>query len=224
MTEEQTETPPAPEADRGEGPAKRSRVTATMVRHAYVAVAGVIAIVALIAAAFSGSSDAGSKQSAVPKGERATQYYKRLVTLGRGLIVMPVAEAVLPPLPNGKSTLSDGTQFKLSLDESARVTFLKVTIVPGASIPWHHHSSPILIDLISGKLVDYRADRPGCAGKTISAGRAQFEPNTQVHTLANPFKVPAVIYTVTWSAKGVDPTLATEKVPPGCPAHPERGR
>jgi hypothetical protein len=37
-----------------------------MVRHAYVAVAGVIAIVALIAAALSGSSDAGAKQSAVP--------------------------------------------------------------------------------------------------------------------------------------------------------------
>jgi quercetin dioxygenase-like cupin family protein len=205
-------------------PSKGPPVTAATLRHVYVALAVAVAVVALIAAAFNGSSRAGSDGQVVPTGERAEQYYKRLVTLGRGLTVSkPLAVGLLPALPHGGSTLTDGTKFILSYDKPIRVTFLTVKLVPGASLPWHRHTAPILISLIRGKVVDYRADRPGCAGKVISPGRAQFEPNAQIHTLTNPFKKPAFMYVVTWSAKGVDPSLHEEKVPPGCPAHPERG-
>lgn len=199
---------------------KQTRLTAANLRHVYVAAAFVVAVAALVAAAFNGSSSAGSQKSVVPTGDKATAYYKRLVTIGRGLIVEPLGEAVLPPLPAGASTLSDGTQFRLSLSKSTQVTFLKITIVPGAAIPWHHHSSPLVISLISGKVVDYRPNRPGCAGKVLQAGNTVFEPNTQIHTLANPFKVPAVFYVVAWSPRKIQPTLDQVKAPPGCPANP----
>jgi quercetin dioxygenase-like cupin family protein len=201
---------------------KRPRLTAATLRHLYVAAAILVVVVALIAAAFNGSSSSsGSQQSVVPTGERAEAYYKRLVTIGRGLIVTPVGEGILGTLPKGVSTLSDGTRFRLSLDQPTQVTFLKITIVPGASIPWHHHSIPIIGVLISGKLIDYRANRPGCAPKVLRAGSAVFEPNTQVHTMINPFKEPAVFYVVAWSPHNIQPTLNVMKPSPGCPAHPK---
>src|SRR6266508_3753644 len=93
--------------------------------------------------------------------------------------------------------------------------------LPGASIPWHHHSSPFVIALVSGRLLDYRPDRLGCAGKALVAGNTVFEPNTQIHTLTNPFKVPAVFYVLAFSAAHVDPTLIEVKTPHGCSAHPK---
>jgi len=216
MTGQETEaTTPEPN-----GSPPSPRMPAATVRHVYVAAAAVIAVVALIAAAFNGSSSAGSKQSSAPTGKKATQYYKRLVTIGRGLIPTPIGEALLPALPAGVSTLTDGTEFRLSTDGWTKVTFVKVTILPGASIPWHHHTTPQLIDLIAGKVVDYRAERPGCAGKVLPTGRAEFEPNTQVHTLTNPFKVPAELYVVTWSPANADPALIQVDAPPGCPKNP----
>lgn len=211
-----TETTAPPD----EKEAKRPPVSAATLRNVYVAVAAVIAVVALVAAAFNGTSNAGSKQTVVPKAKRAA-YYERLRTLGRGLIATPIGVGTLPPILAGKSTLTDGTKFALSTDKATRVTFVHVTIVPGAAIPWHHHSGPFLIELISGKVMDYRPNRPGCAGKELDAGSVVFEPNTQIHTLANPFKVPADFYVVAWSPKKVQPTLIQLKPPPGCPAHPE---
>jgi quercetin dioxygenase-like cupin family protein len=202
-------------------PGKGPPVKAATVRHIYVAAAGVVAVVALIAAAFNGSSRAGSDSSGVPTGERASAYYKRLATIGRGLIARPVGEGVLPALPAGVSTLDDGTKFRLSTDKATKVTFVRVTIVPGSSIPWHHHSGPFLIELISGKVVDYRPDRAGCSGKVLNTGGVVFEPNTQIHTLTNPFKVPAEFYVVAWSPEKVDPTLIQLKTPPGCPENPK---
>jgi hypothetical protein len=49
-------------------------MTAAALRHVYVATAVLIALVALIAAAFNGRSITGSQQSVAPKGERAVQY------------------------------------------------------------------------------------------------------------------------------------------------------
>jgi quercetin dioxygenase-like cupin family protein len=211
--------PDRPEPDQMSAPERgRRKLSAPTLRHAYVAVAAILAVVALVAAAVNGSSNTGSGQSAAPKGKRAAEYYKRLRTIGRGLIATPIGVGELPKLPAGISTLTDGTHFKLSLDKPSRVTFVKVTIVPGASIPWHHHSGPFLIELISGEVIDYRPNRPHCAGKALKAGHVVFEPNTQIHTLANPFKVPAVFYVVAWSPAKLQPTLIQLKPPPGCPA------
>jgi len=224
MTGQPTGGTSAPETSAGPSDAglpKRPRLTAATLRHLYVAAAILVVVVALIAAAFNGSSSGGSQQSGVQTGERAAAYYKRLVTIGRGLIVTPFGEGILPTLPDGVSTLSDGTSFRLSLDKPTQVTFLKITIVPGASIPWHHHSIPIMGVLVSGKLIDYRANRPGCAPKVLRAGSAVFEPNTQVHTMINPFKEPAVFYVVAWSPHNIQPTLNVVKPSPGCPAHPK---
>jgi hypothetical protein len=49
-------------------------MTAAALRHVYVATAVLIALVALIAAAFNGRSITGSQQSVAPKGERTVQY------------------------------------------------------------------------------------------------------------------------------------------------------
>lgn len=190
-------------------------------QHAYVAGAAVLAVAALIAAAFNGESNAGSKESAAPTGAKAAVYYKRLVTLGRGLIVTPVGEGALPRLPAAASVLGDGTRFALSLDRPTQVSFLEITILPGASIPWHHHSGPLVGVLFTGKVIDYRPNRPGCAPKLLRAGSAVFEPNTQVHTLTNPFKVPAVLYVVVWSPHDTPPTIASVHMPVGCPTNPK---
>lgn len=179
-----------------------------------------IAVVTLIASAFDDNSNAGRPQSLDPAGKHSAAFYKRLVTIGRGLIVKPIGEGILPTLPNGVSTLSDGTKYSLAIDRPTQVTFLKITIVPGAEIPWHHHSIPILGVLVSGQLIDYRPNRPNCAPKILRAGSAVFEPNTQVHTMINPFKVPAVFYVVALSPHNIQPTLVTLKAPEGCPAHP----
>ncbi len=116
MTGQETETT-TPEPD---GSPPSPRVPAATVRHVYVAAAAVIAVVALIAAAFNGSSSAGSKQSSVPTGEKATQYYKRLVTIGRGLIPTPIGEALLPALPAGASTLAESSPVRPSPGTTTR--------------------------------------------------------------------------------------------------------
>jgi quercetin dioxygenase-like cupin family protein len=201
-------------------PPKRRAVSAATMRHVYVAGAAVIALVALFAAARNGSSNSGATQTAVPK-ERTAQYYKRLVSIGRGLTATPIGEAVLPALPHGGSTLGDGTHLAFTTDKATKTSFIKVTVLPGASIPWHHHSSPLIIALISGEVIDYRQERKGCSGKALFAGHTVFEPNTQVHTLTNPFKVPAVFYVLSVSPARVDPTIIEVPTPTGCEKNPK---
>jgi len=193
------------------------------VGHIYVAAAAIIVVVALIFGA-SGSSDA--KQSVAADSQRAQEYFGRLTTIGRGLIPVPVAQGVLPrtdektPLDEtGRTTLTDGTKFELVTDNETRVTIVKVTVQPGAAIPYHVHSSPLMVVLISGEVTDFRAQRPGCTPQTLKPGDSIFEHHI-VHTLVNNGSKPAVLYSVAWSAKDVAPELIPKRRPPSCPANP----
>jgi quercetin dioxygenase-like cupin family protein len=193
------------------------------VGHIYVGVAAVIAIVALI---FGTGASGEPKQAVAADSERAQQYFGRLTTLGRGLVPIPVAQGVLPrtdeqtPLDEtGHQTLSDGTNFELLTDRETRVTIVKVTVQPGAAIPYHIHSSPLMVVLVSGEVTDFRRERPDCAPQTLKPGDSIFEHQI-VHTLVNNGSKPAVLYSVAWSAKDVAPSLIEKARPAGCPKNP----
>jgi quercetin dioxygenase-like cupin family protein len=192
-------------------------------RHIYVAAAAVIVIVALIFGA--GGSDA-AKKPVDADSERAQEYFGRLTTIGRGLTPVPVAQGVLPrtddqtPLDEtGHQTLTDGTNFELLTDRETRVTIVKVTVQPGAAIPYHVHSSPLMVVLVSGEVTDFRKERPNCAPQTLKPGDSIFEHQV-VHTLVNNGAKPAVLYSVAWSAKDVAPELIEKTRPAGCPKNP----
>jgi quercetin dioxygenase-like cupin family protein len=199
----------------GAGPARA--------RHIYVVAAAIIAIVALI---FGASGSDAAKTPVAADNQRAQEYFGRLTTIGRGLTPIPVAQGVLPrtddhtPLDEtGHQTLSDGTNFELLTDKETRVTIVKVTVQPGAAIPYHVHSSPLMVVLVSGEVTDFRAERPDCAPQTLKPGDSIFEHQI-VHTLVNNGKKPAVLYSVAWSAKDVAPSLIEKARPTGCPANP----
>src|SRR3954447_5332243 len=192
-------------------------------RHIYVAAAAVIVIVALI---FGARGSDAAKKPVAADSERAQEYFGRLTTIGRGLTPVPVAQGVLPrtddetPLDEtGDQTLSDGTNFELLTDKETRVTIVKVTVQPGAAIPYHIHSSPLMVVLVSGEVTDFRKERPNCAPQTLKPGDSIFEHQV-VHTLVNNGAKPAVLYSVAWSAKDVAPELIEKARPAGCPKNP----
>src|SRR5690349_2136659 len=149
------------------------------VGHIYVAAAAIIVIVALV---FGASGSDAAKKPVSADSERAQAYFGRLTTLGRGLTPVPVAQGVLPrtddqtPLDEtGHQTLSDGTKFELLTNKETRVTIVKVTVQPGAAIPYHIHSSPLMVVLVSGEVTDFRRERPDCAPQTLHPGDSIFE-------------------------------------------------
>jgi quercetin dioxygenase-like cupin family protein len=77
---------------------------------------------------------------------------------------------------------------------------------PGASTGWHDHPGPSLVFVVSGSVINYSSEQPGCAGHTYSAGDTFVdEGGDHVHMLLNP------------SGTETAETIAVQILPHGAP-------
>ena len=72
----------------------------------------------------------------------------------------------------------------INVDDPSRTVAVRYTVQPGAQFPWHSHTGPVVVNIISGALTYLPAD--GCAEHTYTAGQAFVDPGQgHVHTAYN---------------------------------------
>jgi quercetin dioxygenase-like cupin family protein len=132
----------------------------------------------------------------------------------------PIAIEVLTP----RAAFTDGVAMQTSLkldghgteviksSDASHVVTTKVTVQPGAQIPWHTHHGPVFVTIGQGELTYVGSD--DCAGRRYPAGTAFVDPgHGHVHTAYNSgstvtmfvatfFEVPSGDEPITIPAKG----------------------
>jgi quercetin dioxygenase-like cupin family protein len=120
-----------------------------------------------------------------------------LATLGYG-----VAQAQTEPPPIVIETLTpravftddvamqarlklDGEQTGvINIEDPSRMVTIRVTVQPGAQIPWHTHPGPVFVTIAQGELTYVSAD--DCVGRQYGTGTAFVDPgHGHVHTAYN---------------------------------------
>jgi quercetin dioxygenase-like cupin family protein len=144
------------------------------------------------------------------------------LVVGVALATQPSGETATPvtATPLTRATLGEfkaknhGIKVK-SLQQSADIAIVKVTIEPGGSTGWHHHPGVVLVSVGSGTVTEYDAQ---CHKTVIQAGKGFVESNGEVHLVHNEGTVDAVLY-VTFIVPTTMPpdglTIADPK-PKGC--------
>lgn len=139
----------------------------------------------------------------------------------------PVDPVVLEPM-TPRSTFPDDVSisFDIALDgapseqrlveDPDNVVVVRVTVQPGASLPWNTHTGPVLIIVNEGEIA--YVDGDDCSERDYAAGTAFIDPGGGVvHTIHNPSDDVTVL-TSTFLAAPVDgPLIVTEGVAtPAC--------
>ena len=123
-----------------------------------------------------------------------------VLTLGVGaaLAIQPSGDTATPvtATPLTRATLGEfgaknGNIQMNSLQQSADMAIVKVTIEPGGSTGWHHHPGVVLVSVGSGTVTEYD---PECQKTVIQAGKGFVESNGEVHIVHNEGDVDAVLY------------------------------
>jgi quercetin dioxygenase-like cupin family protein len=104
----------------------------------------------------------------------------------------PVAIEVLTPRATFTDQVSmrirlkvdgEGTQV-IKTSNASRIVTTRVTVQPGAQIPWHTHHGPVFVTIAQGELTYVSSD--DCVGRRYSAGNAFVDPgHGHVHTAYN---------------------------------------
>ncbi len=149
-----------------------------------------------------------------------------------GLNVLPSAAQEAPPpiaseFLTGRAVFPDrvGLKVKVKLDggatrvvkvrDASRTVVGRFTVQPGARFPWHTHSGPVIVNVVSGALVYVPAE--DCKGRTYPAGTAFVDPGRgHVHTAYNPTDEPTVFVATFFKAPADGPLLIPAEAPPGC--------
>jgi quercetin dioxygenase-like cupin family protein len=111
----------------------------------------------------------------------------------------PIAVEVLTP----RAAFTDNValQARLKLDggstevvksaDASRVVTTRVTVEPGAQIPWHTHYGPVFVTIAEGELTYGGSE--DCVGRRYAAGTAFVDPgHGHVHTAYNSGKTKTV--------------------------------
>src|SRR5215217_455242 len=133
-----------------------------------------------------------------------------LATTPSGVTATPLTRATLGEI----KAKNDGIKVK-SLQQSADIAIVKVTIEPGGSTGWHHHPGVALVSVGSGTVTQYD---PQCHKTVIQAGKGFVESNGEVHLVHNESNVDAVLYVAFLVPTKTPPdglTIADPK-PKGC--------
>jgi len=136
---------------------------------------------------------------------------------GRPVAVVPLSAGLLLPADISR-TMANGATVKVSASGAIIAQTQRVVVQPGAAEPWHVHSGSALATLASGTLYNYVERGSGCKLQIVRAGHSVFESGTTPHTLVNPGKVPAVVYTTVFTPPGSPPGLQLRPKPANCRA------
>jgi quercetin dioxygenase-like cupin family protein len=135
----------------------------------------------------------------------------------------PVAIEVLTP----RAAFTDDASMQLRLKDGhgtnvikasdpSNIVTTKVTVQPGAQIPWHTHSGPVFVTIAAGELTYVSSD--GCGSRRYPTGTAFVDPgHGHVHTAYNSGKVVTVFYATFFEApSGTTPLSIPADAPAGC--------
>jgi quercetin dioxygenase-like cupin family protein len=135
----------------------------------------------------------------------------------RPVEVTPLSAGRLLPADIAR-TLGNGATLKISTTGPIIAMAQRVVVAPGAAEPWHVHPGSALATLASGTLDNYVQRGTGCTLRVVHAGQSVVESGTTPHTLVNPGKVPAVIYTTVFNPVGSRAGLQFRPKPSNCRA------
>ena len=138
-----------------------------------------------------------------------------LATAGVLNIVPSAAQEPPPPIAAEALTLrsvfTDDVDLKLKIkldgeattvvtvDDPSRTVVARYTVQPGAQFPWHSHTGPVVVNIVSGALT--YIDGGTCSRHTYSAGQAFVDPGQgHVHTAFNPGTAPMVLVATFYDA------------------------
>jgi quercetin dioxygenase-like cupin family protein len=98
-----------------------------------------------------------------------------------------------------------GTKVVKARDPSRTVTG-RFTVQPGAQFPWHTHTGPVVVNIVSGELT--YIDAENCAGTTYPAGTAFFDlGHGHVHSAFNGGDEPTVFVATFFEVPAEGPLL-----------------
>jgi quercetin dioxygenase-like cupin family protein len=108
-----------------------------------------------------------------------------------------------------------GTNVIKASDPSNTVT-TKVTVQPGAQIPWHTHSGPVFVTIAQGELTYVSSE--GCTSRRYPAGTAFIDPgHGHVHSAVNSVDIETVFFAMFLEAPtGTAPLSIPADPPAGC--------
>lgn len=139
----------------------------------------------------------------------------------------PVAIEVLTPRAafsdeaSMQFRLKDGSATKvIKASNPSNIVTTKVTVQPGAQIPWHTHSGPVFVTIVQGELTYVSSE--GCTSHRYPAGTAFIDPgHGHVHTAVNFGNAEAMFYATFLEApSGTAPLSIPAQPPAGCnPTH-----
>jgi quercetin dioxygenase-like cupin family protein len=103
------------------------------------------------------------------------------------------ARSVFPDLVDMKLKLKshDGETTVVNVDDPSRTVVVRFAVQPGARFPWHTHSGPVIVNIVSGSLTYVEAGT--CDETTYSPGQAFVDAgHGHVHSAYNPGTEPTV--------------------------------
>jgi quercetin dioxygenase-like cupin family protein len=111
--------------------------------------------------------------------------------------------------------LAGGATTVVKSDDPSRTVVARYTVQPGAQFPWHTHSGPVIVNVVSGELVYVGAE--DCVRHAYGAGTAFVDAgHGHVHTAYNPTQAPTVLVATFFEAPAEGPLLIPAQAPEGC--------
>ncbi len=180
----------------------------------------VAALAVLVAVATGTMASAGERTPIAgtpsPRTDPAVASAARAATGGAGSQpsepVPPIAAEPLTP----RSVFVDDISLKITIkldrgatrvinvDDPSRTVVVRFTAQPGAQFPWHSHTGPVVVNVVSGALT--YVDAETCVEHTYTAGQAFVDPGQgHVHTAFNPTSTPTVFVATFFAAPATGP-------------------
>jgi quercetin dioxygenase-like cupin family protein len=156
----------------------------------------------------------------MPKAIRFPLLAVALIVVFAGTVLATGASGFHPTILS-RGTLSEPVHYNtgaVKFQTKGSVDFVRATVTfdaPGSS-GWHAHPGVVLVNVVSGSLVEYRAD---CSSTTYAAGSAFTESGDDAGLVRNESTETPAVASVTYIVPTGTPNsgLRIDKDNPGCP-------
>jgi quercetin dioxygenase-like cupin family protein len=107
----------------------------------------------------------------------------------------------------------------VKVSNPSRIVTTRVTVQPGAQIPWHTHPGPVFVTIAEGELTYVSSDH--CNSRRYTAGNAFVDPgHGHVHTAYNSGKTVTVFLATFFEAPETGPISIPADAPANCQIPP----
>jgi len=179
-----------------------SRVVTTS-RSGATALAGGVALAALLAACSTKGSDHGTGPASGAE-----------LTLASGSQSTLLGRAAFESFHVKRKT--DGWEMDVNAKDSLDVAVQSITFAPGGQSGWHHHPGLVLIQVVSGTMTFYESDDPTCTPIVRTAGQGYVDAGENAHIARNESGAPATNVVTYFAPRGA-PLRIDAPNPGNCP-------